>query len=151
MDGWMDGWAVAWPTLLFFQGCLCRHMLTPCPGLRIPRSRSDADTMCADGLPSYALAWQSALTLSAQLASPKMLSTRRHASLFETSVIVYMRLSHSDRLNQSGKHLVVHRGRHYGTGPGHRNLQAMSVGSACLTCLGNPCPGAAWVHVEGTQ
>lgn len=32
-------------------------MFTPCPGLRIPRSKSDANTcaVCADGLPSYAV------------------------------------------------------------------------------------------------
>lgn len=27
----------------FFQGCLCRHICTTCPALRIPRSRSDAN------------------------------------------------------------------------------------------------------------
>lgn len=58
-------------------------MFTPCPGLRIPRSKSDANTcaVCADGLPSYAVnlvRWPSSrVDCFARPASPGLLSTRR--------------------------------------------------------------------------
>lgn len=61
-----------------------------------------------------------------------------------------LNFSHSDRWKRSGKP-SRRPNRRYGYRPVRRNLQAKSVGSACLTCLGNPCPGATWVHAGGTQ
>lgn len=118
----MDRLSPGLPFPPFFQGCLCRRMFTPCPGLRIPRSRSDANTMCADGLPSNAVAWCAGLVVGLILCSACFAGNGVHQTLPYRSAPLFARRecfsssSHSDGWNRSGNHLVVQTGRH--TAPG---------------------------------
>lgn len=100
--------------------------------------------MCADGrLPSYAVTWCAGQVAGLVLCSACFAGAAVHRTppcrdipLFACTVDFVIL---PERQKEPKQKPPCRPSGEYGTRPVHRNSQAKSVGSACLTCLGNPC------------